>query len=181
MRYLGALLLFPVTLAWNVLLGRMLGFRPWWNRVDEHVWIGALPFPSDAKKLHDRGVRAVVNTCREYAGPVREYEKYGMEQLRLPTVDFQPPSLEDCRRGVAFMQRHISQGEGVYVHCKAGRGRSATIVVCWLMAAKGLTPAESQAFLLKKRRHVHRRLDQRRVVQEFWNELQTKKAGDDNH
>ena len=32
--------------------------------------------------LYNQGVRGVVNTCDEYAGPVQTYARYGIEQLR---------------------------------------------------------------------------------------------------
>lgn len=163
-----ARLLFLPTLVWNVLLGRILGVRHWWDRVDPHVVLGAMPFRRDVPRLVAEGVRGVVNTCEEYAGPTEEYAAAGIEQLRIPTTDFQPPRLEDIQRAVTFINRFAERGESVYVHCKAGRARSATVVLCWLVAARGLTPEQAQRLLLEKRRHVSRRLTQRAVVQEFW-------------
>ena len=165
-RFLARLLFVP-TLLWNLLLGRVLRVRNWWDRVDEHVILGALPFAADVPKLAAEGVRAVVNTCEEFAGPVAEYAAAGIEQLRVPTTDFHPPQLADIEQAVAFMQRHIAQGETVYVHCKAGRARSATVVLCWLVAEKGLTVEAAQQWLLDKRPHVKRDLDRRPVVVEF--------------
>lgn len=162
-----ARLLFWPTLLWNMLLGRVLGVRNWWDRVDEHVILGALPLRRDVPRMAADGVKAVVNTCEEYAGPVAEYAAAGIEQLHIPTTDFHPPSTDDVRRAVEFMQRHVERGETVYVHCKAGRARSATVVLCWLIAHRGLTAAEGQRLLLEKRPHVHRRLTERAVVQAF--------------
>jgi atypical dual specificity phosphatase len=169
MRRLIALALFVPTLIWNVLLGRVLRVRHWWDRIDDHVVIGALPFARDVPKLKQEGIGAVVNTCSEYAGPVEAYRQADIVQLRLPTVDFTPPSLADVERGVDFMQQQIADGRDVYVHCKAGRARSATVVLCWLIAAKGVTPEEGQKWILEKRPHAHRHLVQRQVVQDFWN------------
>ncbi len=45
------------TLAYNVLLGRILNVRPWWTRIDDDLILGALPFASDVAKLHAEGVR----------------------------------------------------------------------------------------------------------------------------
>ncbi|MFV1965290.1 MAG: dual specificity protein phosphatase family protein, partial [Pirellulaceae bacterium] len=96
--------------------------------------IGALPLASDVPKMHAEGVRAVVNMCEEYAGPVAAYESLGMLQLRLKTIDFASPSLADLQQGVAFIEEHAHSNQTVYIHCKAGRGRSATMVLCWLVA-----------------------------------------------
>ncbi len=167
LRWSSARVLFYPTLVWNVVLHRLLPGRRWWDRIDEHVLMGALPFAADAGRLHAQGVRGIVNTCEEYAGPEARYESLGMIQLRIPTVDFMPPCLEDIEKAVAFMQETVARGNQIYVHCKAGRGRSATVVLCWLMATSGMRREEAQTHLLKCRPHVNPRLFRRKVVIEF--------------
>lgn len=164
-------LMFWPTLVWNVLLGRVLKVRHWWDRVDETVVLGALPFKSDVPQLRAAGIRGVVNTCEEYAGPVAEYQAAGIEQLRIPTTDFQPPELADVQQAVEFIAQYAARGESVYVHCKAGRARSATVVACWLMTKYQVTPAEAQRWMLEKRPHVNPRIDQRAVVRQFYDAL----------
>ena len=71
--------------------------------------------------------------CDEYRGPVSSYERLGIEHLHLPTVDHFEPSVEDLKRAVSFIQKHESRGGRVYVHCRAGHGRSAAAVYAWLL------------------------------------------------
>ena len=163
-----ARVLFLPTLAWNFLLGRVLHLRNWWDEIDEHVFMGALPFAGDVPKMAELGIGGVVNTCDEYSGPQAAYQSVGIEQLRIPTVDFTPPKLSDVEKAVDFMQQQIADGRGVYVHCKAGRARSGTVVLCYLIAQKGLTPAEAQQQILDHRPHANPRLAEREVVQQFW-------------
>ena len=172
LKWLGARLLFPATLAWNFLLGRVLKVRNWWDFIDEKVIVGAFPFPFDVDNMAAEGVRAVVNTCNEYGGPVAQYEKHAIDQLRIPTIDFTPPSLEDIKKGVAFVSKHVEQGNTVYIHCKAGRGRSATVAICWLMSDRNMDPWEAQKHLLAHRPHVHSTLPEREVVKQFWEYVQ---------
>ncbi len=159
--------LFLPTFAWNYGLARILKRRRWWDPVTPDVVLGALPLRRDVAPLAQLGVRGVINMCREYRGPLGEYQRYGIEQLWLPTVDFNPPSLEDIERGVEFLDRITGQGGKVYVHCKAGRARSATVVLCWLVHSQNMTPEQAQQHLLSKRPHVNPRLLQRPVVQEY--------------
>lgn len=68
-----------------------------------------------------------------------------MQFLQLSTTDiFEAPSQEKLKRGVSFINQFripnnkvdSEQNEKmptVYVHCKAGRTRSATLVGCYLM------------------------------------------------
>ena len=159
--------LFAPTFAWNYLLGRVLHRRDWWSEVDPCVILGARPLASDVSKLASLDVRGVINMCQEYAGPTTAYQKYQIEQLWLPTVDFNPPSLDSVRRGVEFLHEKTSKSQRVYVHCKAGRARSATIVICWLVKHKGMSPEQAQAHLLACRPHVNPRLLSRPVVREY--------------
>jgi atypical dual specificity phosphatase len=162
-----AQLIFLPTYAWNLLLGRILKFRHWWDEVEPGVLLGARPLQCDVQPLFDAGVRGVVNMCDEYRGPIKEYERLGVEQQWLRTIDFQPPSLQHIHDGVEFIQRTLDANKKVYVHCKAGRGRSATIVLCWLVKYRKMTAKQAQAALLAKRPHVKSDLDQREVVKEY--------------
>lgn len=162
-----ARLVFLPTYAWNLLLGRVLHRRNWWDNVEQNVILGARPLRQDVPKLSACGVRAVVNMCQEFRGPIDLYEKFQIEQLWLPTIDFQPPSLAHVQQGVEFIQQFVEKGESVYVHCKAGRARSATVVLCWMVKYRKMTIAQAQAKLLECRRHVSPDLDQRAVVVEF--------------
>jgi atypical dual specificity phosphatase len=119
-------------------------------------------------------VRAVVNTCAEYPGPLAQYAAAGIEQLHIPTTDFTHPRLEDVQQAVEFIEQHTRQGHTVYVHCKAGRARSATVALCWLVKYRGFSPAAAQMQLLQKRPHVNAHLTQRPVVQQFITQLDNK-------
>lgn len=176
---LSAAILFYPTLAFNVLLGRVLGLRNWWDAVDEHVVLGAMPFRSDVAKLAAEGVGAVVNTCEEYPGPTAEYEEFKIDQLRVPTVDFTHPTLESVERAVAFMEQHAAAGKKIYVHCKAGRARSATVVACWLIKRNQITAQQAQQKLLEIRSHVNPRLTERPVIQKY-EQLHLKKTGNES-
>lgn len=164
---------FLPTLAWNMLLGRVLKVRHWWDSIDENVILGAYPFPRDVAALRSEGVAAVVNTCEEYAGPLDQYRNHGIEQLRIPTTDFTPPKLASIEAAVEFIQKYALRKDVVYIHCKAGRSRSATVALCWLVKYRGMTPEEAQAYLLTCRPHVKPNIDQRQVVKDFVARLAT--------
>ena len=69
----------------------------------------------------------------------------------LPTPDYCAPSHDDISRGVKWIQEHQAAGQTVYVHCNAGRGRSAVIVLCFLIANKGISSDEALEYLRSKR------------------------------
>jgi atypical dual specificity phosphatase len=160
--------LFYPTLVWNLCLSRLLPNWRRYDRIDKNLLVGGLPFASDIPQFKAEGVTGIVNTCEEYAGPRAAYEKFGIEQLRVPTVDFTHPSLEHVEQAVTFISRHAEKGGSVLVHCKAGRGRSATVALCYLIASRKLTPEAAHAELAAKRKQVVKSLPNRPVVKEFF-------------
>ena len=67
----------------------------------------------------------------------QEWASWGVTQLHLATVDFNnAPSQEMLRKGVEFIEEMNQNQNSVYVHCKAGRGRSATLATCYIMKVK---------------------------------------------
>lgn len=158
---------FYPTLAWNYTLGRVLRIRRWWDYIDTHVIVGAYPFARDVPGLAAEGVKAVVNTCEEYPGPLLAYERFDIEQFWMPTTDFTHPSLENVSNAVEFVEKHANQNQTVYIHCKAGRARSATVAMCWLLKYRNQSIAEAQLTLLKARPHINPRLSERPVVKQY--------------
>ena len=165
-RLAAAIVYFP-TLWWNIFQGRLIHRWQWWTVLEPTLVLGAVPFRSDVEKLAQLGVEAVVNTCEEFPGHLELYQKFGIEQFWMPTVDFRPPKLADVQAAVAFMQGQVAAGKTVYVHCKAGRARSATVVVCYLMAQHGWTADEALRWVQQRRPQVLKTIAKRRVVQEF--------------
>ncbi|GKV06745.1 hypothetical protein SLEP1_g18593 [Rubroshorea leprosula] len=49
---------------------------------------------------------------------------------------------------------NASCGRTTYVHCKAGRGRSTTIVLCYLVQHKHLRPAAALDYVRSRRPRV---------------------------
>ena len=166
-RRIRAQVIFVPTLLWNLLLGRWLRVRNWWDRIDDTLIVGALPFESDAARLAEEGVVGVVNTCAEYAGPKAAWKEHGIEQFHMPTDDFTHPRIDDVTEAVNFIQRKTAGGGTVYVHCKAGRARSATVAMCWLIRNRNMTPDDVQTLLLEKRPHINPRIKDRPVVRKF--------------
>ncbi len=171
MRRFWARAVYHPTLVYNMFLGRGLKLRRWWDHVDDGLILGAMPFRRDASRLKELGVTGVVNMCEEYPGPKIEYGRLGIEQLWLPTTDFHHPQAEYVELGAEFIERHVRADGCVYVHCKAGRARSATIVLWWLVRFRGLTPAAAQAKMLAARPHVNPHICERPVIQQLYSGL----------
>jgi len=159
-------LFFYPTLIYGFVLYIAIPKRKWWNRINNNIVLGGVPFSFAVPKLHNEGVHAVINLCEEYPGATTQYSHYGIEQLNLPTIDYTAPSLYDIEAGIAFIDKYALQNQSVYVHCKAGAGRSPTLVLCYLLS-KGYTREDAQKFIKDKRSQVNGKIFQRPVVLEY--------------
>ncbi|KAL5553099.1 hypothetical protein UlMin_040500 [Ulmus minor] len=80
---------------------------------------------------------------------------HGIEHLVIPTRDYLfAPSFVDISRVVEFIHKNACCGRTTYVHCKVGRGRSTTIVLCYLVKYKNMTPAAALDYVQSWRLHV---------------------------
>lgn len=156
--------LFVPTLAFRRAIAIVTG-RPWWVRVDERLLMGAFPRHRDVEALAALGVRGVVNLCAEHEGPRAAYSKLGLEELHLRVTDYASPSEEQAAQALAFIRRHVAAGARVYVHCKAGRGRSATIALCWLVEHEQVSPEEAMRKLRAVSPWIIAGIERREVVQ----------------
>ena len=114
-----------------------------WDWIDEHVAVGALPSVRFLQQLADASISALVNLCVEYGGNKRRLAALGITQLHLPTLDYHRPSADDSARAVDFIKQQIEAGKKTYIHCKAGRGRSVTVVIGYLMATRQISAEEA--------------------------------------
>jgi len=144
------------------------GKYDWWNRVDDHLLLGALPLPYFIPTLVEKeSVRAVVNTCDEYRGPLHLYNKFNLKLMEIPAIDFTAPRIEEINKAVEFIAEHDKKGETVYLHCKGGKGRSTTVAVCYFMKKYNITAQEALKRMMKRRPQVSRYIWQRKEVLEF--------------
>mmetsp|Transcript_131406 Transcript_131406/g.227524 ORF Transcript_131406/g.227524 Transcript_131406/m.227524 type:complete len:257 (-) Transcript_131406:40-810(-) len=160
-------LLFIPTLLWNYMMHRCFRERRWWDKVDDRVVLGACPLPWQVPAMVQMGVTGVVNCTDEYTGPTKQYAKAGIKQLRIPTMDFHMPSYQHVTQALQFIR---SQPGVVYIHCKAGRGRAATVAACWIISSQKVTPLEAQSKLKQIRPHVSPSLWKRSVVHQTYEE-----------
>lgn len=67
--------------------------------------------------------------------PVRpsDWRKWGYVQRQYSVLDMKGLSIAQMHEGADFIHDHIKKGHSVFVHCKAGRGRSFLMVACYLM------------------------------------------------
>lgn len=152
---------FLPTLAYNIAMERVSA-RQWYDRIDTTVLLGALPFRSNytQEMVAEESIGGVVSMNEDYelalfSHQTPGWKKLGVDFLQLATTDiFHAPNQAKLERGVQFINEMAPTGKSVYVHCKAGRTRSATLVGCYLMEAHGWTPEQAVEYMASRRAHI---------------------------
>jgi len=166
---------FYPTLLYNVFMEKVTQ-RNWYDRIDETVILGALPFRTISQKLiEEENVRCIISMNEGYelehfTPHPDEWKKMGVEHCQLSTRDiFETPSHEKLVQGVSTIESFSKNGKSVYVHCKAGRTRSATLVGCYLMAKHNWTPEQAIENIVSKRPHIWLRNQQLESLKQYYN------------
>lgn len=146
----------------------------WWNKIEipnksqadkGELYLGALPVEAPQQNTLDdlkkEGICAVLSMVDPFENQSQGFvtsaiipnqlQEAQIKQLQIPMTDFKTGSLADVQRGVAFIRWNICNGRSIYVHCKAGRGRSALIVASYLIKYHSLD-AKQALELIKKMR-----------------------------
>lgn len=167
--------LYKVSLTYNALRNIAKSGWDWWNQISipdsgETIFLGALPVKrkygsDDLKALtsdyHIGAVLSVVepfemNSPGSLLTPItaNQWRHNGVLHKQLPTEDFKTMSLDAVDEGVEFIRNCALQGLPVYVHCKAGRGRSALVLTCYLTKFHGFSAEDAIKQIQKDRPQV---------------------------
>ncbi|XP_055325462.1 phosphatidylglycerophosphatase and protein-tyrosine phosphatase 1 [Sitodiplosis mosellana] len=181
---------FYPTLFYNVFMEKVTT-RRWYDRIDEHTILGALPFRSMVQQLIEKeNVKGVVSMNEDYelqlfSNNAEKWKALNVDFLQLATTDiFESPCQNKLKSGVEFMNRYLPENEKVpglpnensanagtvYVHCKAGRTRSATLVGCYLMMKNSWNPEQAVSHMRACRPHILLHNKQWEALRIFFNE-----------
>lgn len=152
----------------------------WWSHIAPfNLYLGAIPLKNEGhlEAISSLGVTRILSVVENFEmedgwlnTPVKkeEWESLGIEVMQIEAIDFLPLTMEEIDSGVEYLSTMLANGEGVYVHCKAGRGRSATIVIAYLMKYQSLSFDEAYQFVYDVRPQINLNVEQRKAIYEYF-------------
>ena len=131
--------------------------------------LAGMPMPActaqDAVALRQRGVGALVNLTRR-SWPERALAEAGLAYLWLPIADFRPPTPGQVDDFVRLCDAQVGAGRAVAVHCLAGRGRTGTMIACYLVH-RGMAAAAAIERVRRARAQSVETREQERAVHRY--------------
>jgi len=113
----------------------------WWNNIMPNLWLGAIPlYDHDPREEID--IKTVISLIEEFeydqsisSNPIPKLDwlERGINYHNMPTPDGHCPSISDLNNCVKIIHSELKKNNAIYVHCKAGKGRSACVIVAYLM------------------------------------------------
>lgn len=139
----------------------------WWTKIEPYdIYLGALPLENEGHKdkIISMGVNSILAIVEDFELeegffniPVKheQWKEAGLNVEHIRAIDFNPLKRQEIEAGIAFLYSEYRKRHIVYVHCKAGRGRSATILVAFLMEHEHLSLYEAISRLKDQRPEIN--------------------------
>lgn len=178
---------YTISLIWNRFMNLFCG-RRWWHPIgglkDRKIILGALPRPSHLPRLRALGVGSVLILTEEFENKkgiagrpmtLEGWKKANIKVKHLPTADYKSPPQNILDEGADYIEECAKAGKGVYVHCKAGRGRSLAVLCAYILKYQphiGTSADAAIAHVKKYRSHISKGHKLRASLIEYHKNLQ---------
>jgi atypical dual specificity phosphatase len=116
----------------------------------------------DMGLLHNMGITHLI-TLTENDLDQNALARNQLSNLHLPIYDREAPSMAQTYMLVRRMQVMLDQGSVLSVHCRAGIGRTGTILAAWLIREGGLNATHA----IERLRSIYRAYVQTQVQEQF--------------
>lgn len=147
-----------------------------WGEVADDLLIGAYPQDAaDVAVLDDEAVTRVLNLVED-----REYEAgrraecaaaltaAGIAESRIMLEDYGRLGHEQLEQAVALVLDWLESGERVYVHCRAGWQRSASVAAAVIAVRESVSLLEGLSRVQQQRPEAEPLIHQREDLATWW-------------
>jgi hypothetical protein len=154
----------------------------WYNQICPEITVGAIPLKERNMLpfLDNKSVLAIVEPFELEpswaACPLTpsDYQSQNTVFKHVIAEDFKALTQNQIKEAIAFIEDQVKADRETYVHCKAGRGRSATAVICYLLKNKfpGCASVDNSiAFVKAQRLQTKINPRQKEAIEIYFNSL----------
>src|SRR5690606_39059088 len=129
------------------------------------------------RALHDLNIGLVVTLTEQEEGPDLEiFNSVSIERLILSIPDFGVPTIDQVDKFIEKSKKILkSKGKATVVHCWGGKGRTGTMLACWLLANKNMKSVAAINLVRAKRPGSIETDEQIKFVGKYYNILLNRK------
>jgi len=127
------------------------------SKITRQIWIGPFSKAWDEKFLNKHKITHIMCCAKEFNAPTFLCNQ-GQDQVKarwvsLPITDDKSDAKTEgqFRKGASILNRWVTAGHKVIVHCYAGISRSVSTVLAYFMIYKGLTYEQAYDLVKKSR------------------------------
>jgi atypical dual specificity phosphatase len=146
---------------------RIMG-HVWFSEITPKLWLGGAPtYRRDYEAIVQLGITAVINVRAERADETTFFDAHGITHVQYKVPDITVPDENTITAAVNWTKTQVDEGRVVLMHCAKGRGRSATLLVAYLMREEGMSFDQANALLKSKRKLTKLEGRHRRTLEEW--------------
>ena len=115
------------------------------SKLARQLFLGPQPSAKSYRTLHSKwGITRVIDLRHPDETHTSQAQQMPLPVTAVPMREFQAIAVSDIQAAVAAALSEIAVGGRVYIHCREGIGRAATVAIACLIA-QGMTPPEAEA------------------------------------
>lgn len=148
------------------------------DRITERIYLGDINGVSNLYQLRKNKITHILTMAAGIRPLYKKEFKYKVVNIMdLPTQNI----LAHLDRAVEFINKVVTGGGRVLVHCHAGISRSATTVIAYFMATRKMTFIEGFKYVKQRRPIIFPNFGFQRQLGEYENILQERFKAKKNH
>jgi protein-tyrosine phosphatase len=155
-----------------------------YSKIMSRLYLGNCQAAKNLEFFKEKKIRAVLNCSKDLPNSFAGRKDFDVEYMRIPIddslkeVDFKK-CYEFMPAIVEFIYKHVVlEKHNTFVHCYAGRQRSAISVAVFLVAKYGMTPTEACKYIMDRRKeafHFGLSLNFEESLEKYYKKLQKDK------
>jgi protein-tyrosine phosphatase len=125
------------------------------TKIDDCIYLGSAYNAANYKTLLDNDIKTIVNITSEISNYYEDIDDFTYINFKIYDTQNDSFDIDFFDNIYETIIKHQKKGNNMLIHCYAGRSRSASIVLYYLMKKKNISILEAYEYLKKKRELIN--------------------------